>query len=864
LYSFLVLLPLTLISAAVCALVVFSPQVAEYVAYIATLDLQGGWQLPYQIAAHIAAYAIACCVLVATARTISTPVAPERSAILCRVQVVLEAIFVAIPSLILVALPIKAIASPPGWVFWWPVGIGSAGLAAIVFYVWPPGSFRSFQWTVATLVAGLPTTVTAVLLAMSLPGASVGWLLPLIAVVAALGLIVTVATAVLVRRPLEFFRSTLSPLSITKVDLLGALAVAAILGLVASFRLWPVESADFLGIFPVLFMVSATFLLAVSVVFARGSSPVAILSTAVSAIVVMYALEGLLPPREFRYRSEIPPRLAARLAADGNDRLGVDEVTKARGILEMREAFRMWLEVRSPAIDAYRKKGRTYPVFVVTAQGGGVYAAYHSALSLARLYDACPEFANHVFILSGVSGGGLGSAVFAELVRSVPENLRNRPAAASEGCSRLPDAWKLEGKVKAFFKTDFLSPVVGSALVLDMPSLVVPLLRYGSDRAYALEYAFESAWRKAGVDGGAKYGMSAAFYGRWQPDSPAPALVLSTTGVNNGIPVLVSQIAWSQAPRVQLKWRDGAEATQLLRKLQAQDERASDVAIADILDFRPDLQVTTSTAVALSARFPFVTPPANIRRHHRIRTEVSLYEKIDVLELLDGAYIDNSGGWVAVDILEDLERFLRGRWRPDFKAFEKDVRFHLVRFTDRSAQRHGDADDREHFELVSPLVAFDAVRAARGAQLRQAQCELERTGESFVYLLDPWFLPPLNWLLSDATRRQVELRSGGQAPDAEKCCLVVRVAQRREGCRPRRRQRRSDILLVGDWDEARKLMALSDFKAWTLRKFVPDNRETFDRLLRLVREGDEPLAPPKPVPPAQPQNPPQPPPKPPQ
>ena len=846
-YSFLVLLPLTLISAALGALIIFSPQVGEYVTYVSTVDLESHRQagrLPLQIAAHIGAFAIALFVLVATARTISTPVSRERNVILCRIQVILEAVYVAVPSVVLLALPIAAIAAPPVWLFWAATAVGAAGLAAIVF-VWRPREFRSFQLAVTAIVAGVPIAVLAVLLLRSLASGSVGWLLTLTAIVGATGLIASVATVVLAKGAVEFFRSTLSPLSITMVDAMGAIALAISAGLVAVFMFKPVESANFLGIFPVLFMASTTFLMIVSVIFAKGSSPVAILSTLVSAIVVMHSVDGFLPTREFRYRSEIPAGLKA--GVDGL--LDIRGVTKARDVLEMREAFREWLNVRRPTIEAYRKKGRSYPVFIVAAQGGGIYAAYHSALSLARLYDRCPEFANHVFVLSGVSGGSLGSAVFAELVRSVPETLQNKPGVASEGCNPRPGAPKLEDKVKDFFTADFLSPVVDSAMAFDIPSLVVPWLRFGLDRAYALEYAFESAWRKAGVDGAGKYGMTASFYGRWKPDSPAPALMLSTTGVNYGIPVLVSQINWSQVPRLRLRsFKEGGDddhVKDLLRRMQAQDERTRDTAIANILDFRPDLQVATSTAVGLSARFPYVTPPANITRSDKFTKPIALYEKIKVLELLDGAYFDNSGGWVAIDILEDLERYLSSRRRDDFKEFRDDIRFQLVRFTDRSAQRYGDASDDEHFELVTPLVAFNAVRLARGAQLRGVG-ELERTSESFIYLSDPWFLPPLNWVLSEATKRNIELRSGGPSrPESEVCCKAI-APPRALAAREARLRRSSprDILMVADWDEAKKLNDLPEAAGWKVEQFVPNNEEAFAKLLTLVKDGDEPFAPP--------------------
>ena len=92
-----------------------------------------------------------------------------------------------------------------------------------------------------------------------------------------------------------------------------------------------------------------------------------------------------------------------------------------------------------------------------------------------------------------------------------------------------------------------------------------------------------------------------------------------------------------------------------------------------------------------------------------------------MLELLDGAYFDNSGGWVAIDLLDDLERYLsppswaRRRKGAEYEAFKEvadDIRFHLMRFTDRPAQRKGAAKEDERFELLTPLIAFNTVRSA--------------------------------------------------------------------------------------------------------------------------------------------------------
>ena len=110
-YSFLVLLPLTLITAALGGVLVFSPQLRDYVDFIATIEGNPDKvRLAVQVCAHIAAYAITLFVLVATTRTISAPVSRERPDVLCRLQMALEAIFVAVPSLIIVALATYAMA----------------------------------------------------------------------------------------------------------------------------------------------------------------------------------------------------------------------------------------------------------------------------------------------------------------------------------------------------------------------------------------------------------------------------------------------------------------------------------------------------------------------------------------------------------------------------------------------------------------------------------------------------------------------------------------------------------------------------------------------------------------------------------
>src|SRR5262249_26970061 len=81
------------------------------------------------------------------------------------------------------------------------------------------------------------------------------------------------------------------------------------------------------------------------------------------------------------------------------------------------EQFQKWYESRLPALANYEE----YPVYIVAAQGGGIYAAYQTAIFLARLYDYCPAFNDYLFAVSSVSGGSLGAAAYVVAMQSLTE-----------------------------------------------------------------------------------------------------------------------------------------------------------------------------------------------------------------------------------------------------------------------------------------------------------------------------------------------------------------------------------------------------------------------------------------------------------
>ena len=120
-YGFLILLPLTLVSVLIGYFIASSTQVFDYVVYITELPYNAEeraqrikeqitrssehWQL---IASHLIAYSILCYAMIAAVRTISAPLPEDRPKGLRLFQIFLEAVFVAVPSLVLLWISGKA------------------------------------------------------------------------------------------------------------------------------------------------------------------------------------------------------------------------------------------------------------------------------------------------------------------------------------------------------------------------------------------------------------------------------------------------------------------------------------------------------------------------------------------------------------------------------------------------------------------------------------------------------------------------------------------------------------------------------------------------------------------------------------
>jgi hypothetical protein len=406
-------------------------------------------------------------------------------------------------------------------------------------------------------------------------------------------------------------------------------------------------------------------------------------------------------------------------------------------------AFRSWLTSRQDA-KAYSDANKPYPVYIVAAEGGGLYAGYQTAKFLARMQDLCPNFSQHVFAISSVSGGSLGAAVYAGLARSSAKNEDAKPCL-----EKLEQTGPVEKQASKVLSGDLLAPVMWAGLFPDFLQRFIPYPIGVFDRARALEFAFEQAWQQAGVAGPNPLRESIfALCGPGQPACAAgatPALAFNTTNVETGMQMVLSPLDFTS---IGAPWFSTGK-------------------VFDIFSTGVEpVDMPLSTAVGLSARFPWVSPTgwfdfvdpsekdklgANARRRR--------------MSFVDGGYVDNSGVATASKLAESLAEYV-GR-ETDLPKIELKLIMISAAWIPFERFWMDDPRVRGQGEFLQPFVAALAAWQGRGYT---TQFDLAadpkpsfKIAEAGVYYN---YMPlPLGWQLSSLSRDYIDLFRG----NPEKC-----------------------------------------------------------------------------------------------
>ncbi|HEY6112054.1 MAG TPA: hypothetical protein VIV62_06030 [Chthoniobacterales bacterium] len=270
----------------------------------------------------------------------------------------------------------------------------------------------------------------------------------------------------------------------------------------------------------------------------------------------------------------------------------------------------------SQALDKWHENVAKYPpphpLFIVAAEGGGIRAAYWTAAVLGTIQDERPTFAEHVFAISGVSGGSVGATVFDALVAEGP------------GHGRYAE------RAEEMLGRDFLSPAIAAMLYPDFLQRFWPCPVSYLDRGRWLEKSWENAWHEtiAKIDKTNSERFAQPFFDLWAT-SPnyVPVLCLNGTSVETGNRIVVSNILVDGK-----EFLDVDDATRKILPLDSQEDEAKRSA--------PAIDMPLSTAAHLSARFTYVSPAGRFTP--------------DGTHVVDGGYFENSGTTTALDILRQV------------------------------------------------------------------------------------------------------------------------------------------------------------------------------------------------------------------
>jgi hypothetical protein len=420
---------------------------------------------------------------------------------------------------------------------------------------------------------------------------------------------------------------------------------------------------------------------------------------------------------------------------------------------KLQKDFEAWLKSRAdlPAAGQQGTPRRPYPVYIVAAPGGGIYAASFLASVVSRIEQHCPGFTQHVFAISAVSGGAIGSSIINAVSRDASQ------ARQTVCLDPVPPKDPQVLFVKAMLADDHLSPTMASTIpdLITKLGLIMtyevghaftthPPLFHLKGRAEALEESFTEAVGRACmqvVEGREKLPICNGerlspfredFNLHWRADGVAPALVLNTTWAETG-----QRIAFSPFPLTGV----------------------GDDTLTSMQELKGTSQESLIEAAVASARFPAMMPALIYNKEEEPRFWWNF---------VDGGYADASGTTTALELYRFLEQNQQST--KDNTGIDIDLKFLLL--TESSAVSHiPSGAGLSH--AISPITTLLTIRDQIGRRaVARARKDLPpvpiasnmldcgRTGERWrmrEILLDSSAIGlPLGWMLSRHTADMID------------------------------------------------------------------------------------------------------------
>lgn len=395
----------------------------------------------------------------------------------------------------------------------------------------------------------------------------------------------------------------------------------------------------------------------------------------------------------------------------------------------LKEYFSHWLNdpIRKDLLnDSSNKK---YPVFFVMANGGASRSGYWTASILCGLQDSSKgKFADHLFCLSGASGGSVGTGTFFSLLRA-------RDSLEKKGITFKEAAHE-------YLSSDFLTFTVSHLLGPDIFRNFMPFLNgLEMDRGHALARSLE----KAPEPNTFLYDSFAVRLSSiiTQHDGTQvyrlPVLCINTTRMQDGRPAVISNI------RIKA---DSAENNYFNDRLD----------VLDMLGEKRDMQL--STAVVLGASFPYISPAGRIDEAGK-GADSNVYHS---QYFVDGGYFDNSGAGVVNEMIIAMHNLMETD--DAFKKYAKKLEFYVIHISNTDPKEtEKDPINSMTNDLLAPaktlLGSYGTQTTVNDQRLRSYLYSLygdtlhynkidlyENMGKDYRF--------SMNWVISDIQRKQMD------------------------------------------------------------------------------------------------------------
>lgn len=328
------------------------------------------------------------------------------------------------------------------------------------------------------------------------------------------------------------------------------------------------------------------------------------------------------------------------------------------------EAFGRWRKANDCAI--LGNPGLCPKPIVVAADGGASRAAFFTGTVLGLLEDLSrgnPEkfrqFSRQTFAISAVSGSSLGAAHFVATRRLEdrrgPDLFKEAGKRGREpnwfGGGALPARASWKDTMQILASGDFLTPAVAHFLLRDVFSISTGTRADALEDAWSRHFQNVFDLQKDNIFSEPFTALGVGPDNRW-----LPILYLNGSSVETGHRIVVTPVDTSM-PGIG-KGKDKEESTwsvlltdsfdfhDLINSKVPEKEKpkTADEVVKEARTIRRD--VTLSTAVLSSARFPFISPHGTITN----------FDHVPIDRIVDGGYFETNGALTAIDIVDSLAR----------------------------------------------------------------------------------------------------------------------------------------------------------------------------------------------------------------